>query len=166
MRCSLSHMSPCILWTLTLSYVMRVTDSKTVEQKQPLLVSGWQYVCAYVCKSTLHSVYYVVDNGIVIKKKDCTYWNTDSGNVYLLRSFLELSDWTKLFQNDLQEFYSLIEFCNPGILGMLTQVNITFVCHNTLLGPRFSFGIQESVWGAYCLVKTAYCYQWGESHWW
>ena len=24
----------------------------------------------------------------------------------------------KFVQNDLQEFYSLVEFCNPGILGM------------------------------------------------
>ncbi len=27
-----------------------------------------------------------------------------------------------LFQNDLQEFYSIVEFCNPGVLGkVLTQ---------------------------------------------
>ena len=51
--------------------------------------AGWQYVCTCACESTLHSVY-VVDNGTVIKKKDCTYWNTNSGNTVCVYVLVEI----------------------------------------------------------------------------
>ena len=31
-----------------------------------------------------------------------------------------------LLQNDLQEFYSIVEFCNPGILGKPLTANLEF----------------------------------------
>lgn len=40
-------------------------------------VSIWLVVCDCACKSTLLTMY-TVDNGIAIKKKDCTHWNPDS----------------------------------------------------------------------------------------
>ena len=39
------------------------------------------------------------------------------------------------FQNDLQEFYSLVEFCNPGVLGNLLYeyYRCTCICYDAFL---------------------------------
>ena len=80
---------------------------------------------------------HIVANGTLLKKKNSTHWNTNSSTVnnhcnclytliykhYIKHGFGSCYNPLSL-QNDLQEFYSLIEFCNPGILGIHACNNV------------------------------------------